>query len=491
VIPNASGGENVGDALYIMGGQYQSSVGNELEVTDRYSSAVYRAVIQNAGTIAWQTDTPAPTLPSARVGLSGVQFGGALYMAGGQPPGQLTQPETKVLSTLIEDDFTLARLGQGSNFQSSDTTLPAPRSRHATVVVRGIPSQQSPNPAYVYVIGGLGRTDDGDTSDDQGSGTLIMGRIGTSTDTETPAFAKEGWYYSAVYDIVFNGAQVQEILWSTVITRPSDIKLEYRVSTDADCISPAQLLTRLFSAVDGSTTDAFFSKNGANQQSLGTPPAARCFQYRAKLSNSAVGLLTSPSLLNVSIRVQIPGFPDLRVLTLKAEQDTEQRLTGLNVDIWNHSDRVGEPTQPADAEEPGGSFFVDLFIFGPGETDNPPEIPFATIPPGDKACVDIPKSQMGVDAILTITQWYTATDSTCHTVPQDILRFFTRPGKYIVYVAVDTGCPQRPVACVNEGGTASGDAFASNVKRIEFTLPNIPGGPIRYLSRVPIIKRAP
>jgi hypothetical protein len=249
-------------------------------------------------------------------------------------------------------------------------------------------------------------------------------------------------------------------------------------------------LTRLFSGVDGSTTDAFFSRNGANQQTLGTPPAARCFQYRAKLSNSQAGLLTSPSLLNVNIRVQIPGFPDLRVLTLKADQDAQQRLQGLEVEIWNHSDRPGEPTQPADAEEPGGSFFVDLFIFGPGQADIPPTIPFATIPPGDKACVDIPKSQMGVDATLTITQWYTATDSTCHTVPQDILRFFTRPGKYVVYVAVDTGCPQRSYACVNEG-TTGGEGSASNIKRIEFTLPNIPGGPIRYVSRVPIIKRAP
>jgi hypothetical protein len=496
VIPNDTGGENVGYMLYVMGGQYQSSLA-PIQREDIYSAEVYRAVFQSNGTIAWQADTPAPTLPETRIGFSGVHFGGALYVAGGQPPDADVGPQRKVLTTLIEDDFTLARLGTSSNFQSSDDTLPVPRIDHATVVVRATPTPQSTNPAYVYVIAGRGRTDDIDTTDNDGSDTVIMGRIGTASDTETPSFAKQGWFYSSVYAINFNGATVQQISWSTIVTRPSDIKLEYRASTDSDCNNPVTLNAKLFEVVDstdvGVDTDGFFSKPGigiVNEKSLGTPPAARCFQYRARISNASAGLTTSPSLLNVNIRVQIPGNPDLRVLTLQAAQDAQQRLTGLNVDIWNHSDRAGEPTQPADAEEPGGSFFVDLFIFGPGQTDVPPVIPFATIPPGDKACVDIPKSQMGIDAVLTITQWYTATDNTCHTVPQDILRFFTKPGKYIVYVAVDTGCPQRPYACVNEGSTG-GEGFASNVKRIEFTLPNIPGGPIRYVSRVPIIKRAP
>jgi hypothetical protein len=473
VVGNSSGGDTTGDELYVMGGQYQSSVNPNTGVDDVYSADVYRAVFQSNGAITWQQDTPAPTLPQTLGGFSGVQFGGALYLAGGQPPGTSSQPTRAVLSTYIEDDFTLARLGQGSNFQSSDNTLPAARAGHATVVVRATPTAQSPNPAYIYVIAGRGST----STDLDGSDTLFMGRVGANTDTETPAFAKEGWFYSQVYDIVFNGATVQEISWSTVITAPAGILLQYRVSTDSDCSNPVGL------PATWSPQPGFTSLNGTNVKSLGTPPPARCFQFRAKLSNGQAGLLTSPSLLRVSIRVNIPGFPDLKVLKLEQRRDAQQHFVGLNVQIQNHN--TVEDTQPADAEA-GGSFFVDMFIFGPGQTPVVPTIPFTGTPAGDKACADIAKGQMNKDAVLTITQWYTATDPTCHSTSQDILTLFKNPGHYVVYVAVDSTCPPSSYGCVREGSTGGESNNLSQKLDID-----IKAGDIRYERQIPFVSRGP
>jgi hypothetical protein len=481
-----------GNVLYLMGGQFQSSVGND-QVTDAYNAHVFRALINgSSGALTW-TSAAGPnqwqgTLPEARVGMGAVEFRGTLYVTGGRPvSGTPAQPQPAVLTSYVEDDLKLAQIGtSGSNFIINPNVLQnKPRTRHGTVVVPATPTVQAPNAAFVYVIAGQGSGTDSDPSDDQGSNTLIYGKIGTSEDVTENGYASSGWYYSTPHDMRSTTAQVQKIEWATTITgtRPMDIQMQFRTSTANDCFDPGAFSTANWSSVlDGSTGDQYFSKAGANQVNSvnqATPPS-HCFQYRVKLINTSAGGKATPSLLNVRIQVVIPGYPDLKVQTLQPAK-FGSTLTGLNVQIVNKN--TVETTQPANIEG-GGSFYVDLFVFGPGQTPVTPTLPLDLHPgnPPSAACASVAKIALPPEAVLSITDWYDP--ATCVTQRKNLISLFTNPGHYVVIAAVDSTCgPALPNACVTEGSTGG---ESNNLKRLEFDVAKV-----GYVMLLPSVRRKP
>jgi len=473
-----------GDVIYLMGGQLVSTSA-PIAATPAYNNTVYRALLGANGALTW-TSAPGAnqwqgTLPEARTGLAGVQFRGKLYVTGGRPVSNNVpqQPEKAVQTSYVEDNLTLPVIGDGgSNFLRNADVLPRPRARHGSVVVPVTPRPGEPAAAYVYVIAGLGPF----TGDESGSDTVFYGKIGGDESTLQTGFAASGWYYSKPHDTIFDGAQVQEVNWTTVITRTGaamDIQMFYRVSTASDCDDPNAFNGSVWNVLDGTPSDGIttYSANSANSVTLPAGVVANCFQYRARLSSAGAPATLTPSLLNVSIVVEVPGTPDIQVQTLKADTDAENHYFGLTVVIQNHSDTP--PTQPANIDG-GGSFFVDLFVFGPGKTVVPPTIPVGTNAPGDVGCAQISKNALPAEASINITQWMDA--GQC-TTPVDISEQFTQPGHYVVFVAVDTGCATSPYECVNEGTTGGED---NNIKRVEFDLAGV-----RYPMRLPIVVRRP
>ncbi|MFL5800234.1 MAG: hypothetical protein ACJ8CR_00525, partial [Roseiflexaceae bacterium] len=494
---------NKKDVLYVTGGQYQSEVGNP-RALNLYSSAIYWAFINSNGSLTWTsaagTNQWEGTLPQARIGMGGVEAFGKLYLTGGRQvvSGAPTEPEAAVLTSIVEDDFKLLSFGldaSGPHFIYQNDALrepPAPRTHHGSVKIETkVTDQDAAAPAYVYVIGGQGALPDSNSL--KGSNTLIFAKIGGDEATAAVGFASSGWYYSTIHETnrSFSGEQVQEIDWTTVMTDAAnmDIQLEYRISTDNECSNPVSLNAAAWVAIDG-VPGAKRSQHGANAFLLGTPPPTHCFQYRARLVNGTGGVKkTTPLLLNLSIQVIIPGSPDLQVRTLKDTRNAKNQFTGLSVQLLNHyNDTTVDkryPTQSSDVEQKGGSFFVDLFVFAPGQTPVTPVPPWQTNPPGDKACAVFPKSQMPAEAQITVQRWYKTTDLTCDKTPVDILTLFPQPGTYVVFVVVDSyDCLTSDTiqGCVDE---SSPGAEGNNVKRLQITIDKV-GYPDVYL---PVIRR--
>jgi hypothetical protein len=437
------------DVLYVVGGQVTPDAPAQGSIPS-FSSVAYRAFIKSDGTLDWGTWTG--TMPQTRTGLSGVPFRGHLYAVGGLPSGQ-NEPDRGVLTSYVEDDLKLHQFntvppgvdGGGSNFLKSDA-LPAgrPRTFHGMAIVAA--DGNSTNSAFVYVMGGRGNTTDGFASDDNGTNSVIFGKIGGSEDVATTGYADTGWYYSKPFDINFTGAQLQEISWATVIDRSAatpDIKLDYRV-TSANTCDTADWTDNSWAPLDGSPSDSYGSVSGQNAATVPNL-AARCFQYRAKLTTSDYRI--TPSLLNLSIKVFIPGNPDLKVLSLSALRGPRNVFTGLSVVIKNSALPLG-PTLATDIDG-GGSFFIDLCI----STTGTPAQPTLPLSPSNKWCskayANMDKSLLGPETTYSITRWFnSATDK-----PVDLLTLFT-PGTYTVMVAVDSyvsNPAQSPKGYVDEG----------------------------------------
>lgn len=466
------------DILYVAGGQITPQTQSTLP---SFNSTIYRAFVASDGKLTWDFGWQG-TLPQTRTAFSGVTFHGSLYAVGGLPNNS-DQPDRGVLTTYVEDNMELHQFnageippgvdGGGSNFLKNDA-LPFARAFHATAIVPADDTSQ--NTAFVYVFGGRGSTADGNPGDDFGTANVIFGRIGGGEDVSTTGYASSGWYYSKPYDVDFGGtqvAQLQTIRWYSQINRTNaagaDIAIQYRISSGDTCAT-ATWNESSWQSVKATQSDASHqSANGVNT----SPPinlAARCFQYRAKLATD--NFLVTPSLLNMSIDVFVPGNPDINFNGISVLKNGTT-LTGIKVLIQNVN--KFEPTLAADLDL-SGSFFVDMCIFGPGETVVKPTIPFTNqnMQCSD-AYADINRSFMGANSTFNVTKWL-ASKGTNHDKPVDILSFFKTPGNYSVILVADS------YNNVYEG-TLGGEG--NNISQtITFTV-NKTG----YIAYVPLVKR--
>ncbi|MCG8351906.1 MAG: hypothetical protein MI924_29420, partial [Chloroflexales bacterium] len=299
--------------------------------------------------------------------------------------------------------------------------------------------------------------------------------------------------YSQPFSIQINNSntEVQEIRWTTVVTRAglADIQLSYRVAaTTALCDGPESFAGSEWRDLDGLPDDppAFRSQNGVNVvvfEGVNKPPSSSCLQYRARFVTS--NQQTSPVLLNVSIKKFLPGGPDLKPVVknpVVTELDGAGKLTDLKVTFINEN-QFEPPTQPVDFARPGkdGSFFVDLCISAPNGTITPPPSKDGKDPACSKVYANIDKSAVPIE------KPYTIPDSVWldHNTNQSInpLSYFTTPGTYQVVVVIDA---QKHV---QEG---DGRASQNNVSKVvSFTVTGStnppPSGPSTVL--VPIILR--
>lgn len=443
-------------AIYLTGGQLSTE---PLEI----SSRTYLATVGSDGKPTW--DSEQFTLPTGRSNHAGVEFRGNLYLTGGQPGGS-NEPDRKVLTSYVEDDLTLPQFGDpGSNFLPNDT-LPKPRTLHGSVVVA-----TEEGTAFVYVIGGRGDTTDGDPTDDQGTDIVIYGKVGGIEEIAGTDYAPTAWYYSQPYTIIFDQAQVQKVSWSTLMTQTGgidmDIALDYRTANANDC-NEAGWTDEDWQPLDG-TTDSHRSQSGRNEVDVGNPQA-RCFQYRARLSTGNVTF--TPSLLNVSIQIVIPGSPDLKPVDLADKRGGEgnRQLTGIDVFVLNENQF--EETLAADIESPG-DFYVDICIFPPGGTPQPP-----TIPISDDGCTKVyakvSKSVMGVGAKYKVREWLDfETDELMSTEKFNSL--FPVVGVYTIYVAVDS------TDFVNEGTRGGENNNIAELQVEVFADPTDPTGQKPYV----------
>ena len=448
------------DALYVIGGL-------NIPLTSTSSQEVYRALINpTTGALTWTpkvSDSTYYTLPESRAGHGAAIFRGNIYLTSGQASNS-ANPDTSVLTTYIEDNLDLHNfglLGSGSDFLASPGALDftsgnpgSPRTTHGTILVKAGPA--APNTAFLYIVGGRGAPGDGDTTDDQGSDTIEMAKIGGDEDIKNTGYAPTGLFYSATYPIIFDQAQIQQISWATQITRTTglesdDIAIGYRISNDSDCTRPSWT-DASWQAVDGSPADAYTSINGQNTVDL-TSIAAHCFQYRVTMTSSA-DLKQTPSLLNVSIRIFVPGNPDLSVKSI-TDRRSANLFTGLNVLIQNVN-QISPPTLAADIDS-SGSFYVDLCIYGPNASGPAPTLPLT---PADKQCskafANVNKSLLGPDVVYPVTQWFDTTTEK----PVELISFFTQPGTYTVYAAVDSyvdNAALHPKGFVDEGDQGEGN----------------------------------
>jgi hypothetical protein len=444
------------DALYVIGGL-------NVPATNTSSQEVYRALINpSTGVLTWTpkvSDSKYYTLPEARAGHGAAIFRGNIFLTSGQASNS-ANPDTAVLTTYIEDNLDLHNFSSGtsgSDFLTSPGALDCtsgnpctPRTNHGTILVQAGPT--APNTAFLYMLGGRGLSTD--PVDGQGSDSIEMAKIGGDEDVKITGYAPTGLYYSATYPIVFDQAQIQQISWATQITRTigtelDDIALDYRISNDSDCTRPSWDDSS-WKALDGSLADAHTSVNGQNSVDLSST-ATHCFQYRVKMASSA-DLKRTPSLLNVSIRIFLPGNPDLSVKTLSDRRGQRNVFTGLNVIIQNVN-QLSPPTLAADVEG-GGSFYVDLCIYGPNATGGPPTLPLTlTNKQCSKAFANVNKTLLGPNAVYSITQWY---DTTSEKSVQ-LISYFQQPGTYTVYAAVDSfvdNATLHPRGFVDEGDQA-------------------------------------
>jgi hypothetical protein len=318
--------------------------------------------------------------------------------------------------------------------------LTKPRKQHASVLVGA--DANSPNSAFLFVLGGIGAPDDSDTTDNNGANTVLYGKIGGGEDVSTTGYAADGWYYGQPFNVAkqFNLVQVQEIDWTSIITTTAlDIALDYRLSLSNDCATAAWDAWQPLQAIGA---NPHFSVNGANKATIANV-SARCFQYRAHLSTAAA--LSTPLLLNVSVMITVPGGPDLKLASLTAQRGLNNTFLGLSVVIKNEN-LVDPPTLSADAEKKG-SFYVDLCIFGPGFTPAPPILPLPNPPTGTCSTVyaNVNRTLLGAGVSYTIPQWR---DSTTNQVV-NLTNYFKTPGRYNVIAAIDS------FNNVNEGESTS------------------------------------
>lgn len=429
------------DVLFVVGGQ--TSPGDPQgspPTSPTYSSLAYRALINANGSLAWDT-TWQGTLPQTRHGLGGATYRGSLYMVGGIPDGG-SEPDQGVLTSYVEDTMKLHQFneqlppdiqGGGTNFLKSNA-LRFPRAFHGTAIVPT--SGTVVGSAFIYVFGGRGDTTDLNKEDDNGSTSVFYGLIGGSEDTASTGYAADAWYFSKPYDINYTGAQVQEVSWATLIDRSTadpDIEMWYRISSAGNCSNPGWSEAD-WKRLDGSA-DSHYSGDGQNSTGVGNL-AARCLQYRAHLLTN--NYKVTPALLNVSITIVVPGNPDLNLKSFSGRYNTNtQAFLGLNVVIQNVNIANPNQTLPANFEQ-GGSFFVDLCIYGP----NPSSWPAPTLPMSDanhqcsKVFADLNKNLFPAKAAYLIPD--AAWKDTLTEQPVDIKKYFKDPGTYKVIVATDS-----------------------------------------------------
>ncbi|HEU4328189.1 MAG TPA: hypothetical protein VFS21_33945 [Roseiflexaceae bacterium] len=490
-----TGDASKANSLFLIGGQRNVS-----QTSPTYSALVRQAQVSSDGTLQW-TGVPM-TMANPRSGMAGSVFRGSLYLTGGRI-GNSPDPSKTIQTSVVANDLTLDSYGDNTNFLPSDT-MPEERMWHGSQIVGN-----SSGTGFLYVMGGRGISQTGPGGEASAiSREIFFAKLGADED-KSQGISRDARYYSAVYPIVFEGAEVKEINWTAAISTGTnmDVVVSYRTSNANNCSNPgwdeSDWGPDLVSTEAATGNPDHNSTNGVNSFPITQSEIARCFQYRVTLVAGLTGQTAtfSPSLFNLGIIVRVPGSPDLKVKpnstsdpdAFKERRNQQGAFTGLNVKLINKNDQTQPPdnkTQDAAAEE-SGTFFADIYMYKPGEADVAPTLPPGSGGPEPIGCVQINKSLLPAEGEYAINQWF-ASDATCQNTPIDLRDIVVAggKGKYVVYVVVDSACfgGANDYGCVNEKDALNGEG--NNVSRLEFEITGegpIVGNDDIYL---PVIRRS-
>ncbi len=401
-------GRDQDPAIFLFAGQRRT---DDVKQVSRYSKTIHRGMVQDDGRITW--DWQGNLSQNPLTNLEAISYQQNVYLPGGMPmifdEGQSEWSSDteyqEVLSNFINEELEPdAEIG----FRTND--MKRSRQDHGVSIIPATPAKASDTTlAYFYVVAGRSDTNPntgkGTDPDDEYSNyatdTLLFSRI--DPDDATPIYSTNGgWYYSRNIDVSkYNNPETNKtdmvgVTWSAAVSRTteitSDIRLEYRIDNlgcdnpkvfgDADS-SQWRTLTRTLELT--TTEQAYFSQgtgnNSVDMQESDRQDKIACFQYRAQLMTAHKNY--TPLLLNVGINILTDKKPDLWVEEIAPQKsDTGNQFVGLDVTLQNLFEEDRDKTGDANIDGLSNpkDFFVDLYIFAPGQQEftakNPPEMPF-------------------------------------------------------------------------------------------------------------------
>ena len=377
------------------------------------NSFVYRAIVNDDGTLRWETDlfppygdeTGVQTEGQGRADVAGFAFASKLYVIGGRPGEADGDAPLGTITTAVHNDRldllplfndggnpTYFTGGQGPN------VLANPVYRHGAAVVPATPppgATQVQNAAWGYALGGF-------TANNQPTDTIYIGRIGGTAETESARRIPDGWYYSPFYNIRLDRgttneteARIVSVRWFSGVERGAnpnaDLRVEFRRTKLLPC-NAAAFQNSPWVALDGNPDPARFSRNGnsAHEVLLRTvyPTEdfnASCMQFRVYMTqngSSAQGVpnppgdaTQSPRLFRLAIQKIKPGSPDLRIAGFNIGPDESGRISTFDLRITNLN---GNLLNTAAVER--GQFPVVLCVAYAPLNQPPPTLNVPTLP---------------------------------------------------------------------------------------------------------------
>jgi len=417
------------DLFFIYGGGTSAGTEN----TD--TGTVWKGVINpTTGAITPEDSTTGgnAVIPGNRNSHGAVEFGGAIYLIGGRSGGTINR--NGYASYIDPANLRIFKDGTLNFYQDDFGALPSaanPGRRNAGVVL--VPTS-NPNYAFAYLIGGT----DGTAPSEK----VFRATIGPNQDDQT-FYPPTGYYYSKPFSMLDlineQQATVRKMTWLTNIdpANGGDIEVEYRVysPSSGNCADTEGGWTQARDPGAGETRFSKFNPAGAayaiNAQEYSESqwlPPGNCFQYRLTFRRGSVQN-ASPALLRLGMEVIIPGNPDLNwpANAVTTTQNADGTTRGVEVRLRNQNLTDSGPTQPANVCHasqsgcnPEGTFFVDVFIFPPGETPISPTLPLLAsggaslsnpaLASYHRACLQIPKWVMQKDTTFLIAETFRWSD---------------------------------------------------------------------------------
>ncbi|MBA3468046.1 MAG: hypothetical protein H0T53_00245, partial [Herpetosiphonaceae bacterium] len=406
------------------------------------SARTFLAQIQPDGSIAWQTATDYTMLfPNKQLRAIGINQ--KIYAVGGVIDSQVTN---KSFSSYIDSTLALKRF-VGSNYLESTTALPTERARAShglEIITIDDTSKTPPVPRPIaYLFGGTN------------SATALTYRNDVMTsfigldddiDDENAAYASPGDYVSRIYPLRGPG-NITEVRWSASITRTAslqnDIKVEYRVANSAQLMSAAQ-----WRVVDGDAGSASFSIDGSNVGLDSLDDTGTFIQYKATLTTAQPNNRESTPVFRgtISVKYTIDGHPSLFVKSGSFPTITPLTTVVPTIIISNAKPPQSTSTETVlDANiESSGSFFVDLYVYAPGQPVVPPtRNASGSYPLTSAAFAEISKNALpnGSELNLATVNWRLncgpVAPSACPLATWQVI--FNKEGPWTVIAVVDSG----------------------------------------------------
>lgn len=377
-------------AIYVIGGFTQRpGLGSDRDA----NPFVFRAIVNDDGTLRWETDLYPPyddeegvtTEGAGRADVAGFVFANKLYVIGGRP-GEAAgdAPLGTVTMAVHNDQLDLLPLFQddvGTPTYFSGNQGPqvlSPVYGHGAAVVSATPppgATEVLNAAWGYAIGGYRMVN----NSLQPTDIIYRGAIGGPQETADARRVPDGWYYSPFYNIRLNQgtedeseARIVSVRWFSGIDRSSgnpnaDLRIEFRRTKLQPC-NAAAFEGSQWVALDGDSATAFYSKAGNSAHEIKLQDifynedfSASCMQFRVYMTqngstngvpNPSGAPTQSPQLFRLAIQKIKPGDPDLYLTRFNIGPDESGRIATFDLRITNLNGTVLNTVPVTDGQFP-------------------------------------------------------------------------------------------------------------------------------------------